>query len=252
MRIDNELLASLDDGSPATLRIYRWSEPTLSLGHFQSPEEIDGGAPWSTLARVMRRTGGGAIVHHHEWTYSLVIPNGPELGLKGHSEAIYRGVHLAIVQGLREQGWEASLSEECTCTLARAERAKEPFLCYLRRSPVDVVVGGDKIVGSAQRRGKGGLLQHGSLLLRASRHAPELVGIFDLPRNLSASQGLDSEGLSPATPLFASPSQPVWGGVAEENLQNGVELKKIAEWLAERVILGVSPVLECNWVVSKS
>lgn len=157
MEADNGMLAELQSHSPIVLRMYRWSCPTLSLGHFQDEGEIPAEERWSTAPRVRRKTGGGAILHDLEWTYSLVIPSRPELGLKGHSEAIYRSTHLAIVNGLREMGWDAKLSEQCTCSVAGTRKVSqvEPFLCFMRRSPVDVLIGQDKILGSAETQCSG-------------------------------------------------------------------------------------------------
>lgn len=60
------------------------------------------------------------------------------------------------------------------------EPVDEPFLCFQRCDPHDLVLGGQKVLGSAQRRRKGAILQHGSLLLRGSPHAPHLLGLTDL------------------------------------------------------------------------
>ena len=176
---------------PLVLRIYRWSEPTLSLGHFQRVEDLALAAdtqanpqlreiPW-----VKRKTGGGAILHDLELTYSIIVPatwsfqagtvrtlpdrSGSFDPSKGHSEGLYRAVHDSVVSGLIELGISASLSESCTCKVAGRESTEgEPFLCFHRRTPVDVVVGEHKVLGSAQRRSRFGLLQHGSLLIRSS------------------------------------------------------------------------------------
>ena len=185
MEKDDALLASASPDAPVVVRVYRWSEPTLSLGHFQDLEgrsEIEGldRATW-----VRRRTGGGAILHDNELTYSVVIPDAGDKVLKGHSESLYRSVHLALADELRQLGWDANLSEECTCS-TDSNRKSEPFLCFSRRSPVDLIVGAYKIMGSAQRRTSKGLLQHGSLLLRKSSLTPGLSGLLDIERTSGA------------------------------------------------------------------
>ena len=186
MRIDDCLLQRAVPEGPIVVRIYRWSEPTLSLGHFQQIEDLvddPAGISQPSLNRlpwVRRKTGGGAILHDQEITYSFVIPASKGLLDKGANEVLYRAVHEAVRDGLIRLGLEASLSENCTCSVAKKSGAEEPFLCFQRRTPVDLVVGAHKVLGSAQRRTRAGLLQHGSLLLRASREFGALLGIQDI------------------------------------------------------------------------
>ena len=245
MQIDNGMLAELQPHSPVVLRIYRWSCPTLSLGHFQEEEGIPFEERWANAPRVRRKTGGGAILHDLEWTYSLVIPSRPEIGLKGHSEAIYRATHRSIVDGLREMGWEAKLSEQCTCSVAAARKVSEvePFLCFMRRSPVDVLIGQDKILGSAQRRSAAGLLQHGSFLLSASALTPSLHGLFDQSRNSSGAIGLKSE-------VAGERAETDWVralGPSDANSIVDFAWRFWGEWLAERLMAGIDQVIACKW-----
>ena len=183
MEVDEALLKNATSDGPVVMRVYQWDRPTLSLGHFQRLEDRESNPLIAELPWVRRRTGGGAIVHDLELTYSIVIPNRIDQPTKGHSEALYRSIHLALVEGLRSLGWDAKLSETCTCQ-TNPSKASEPFLCFLRRSPVDILVNGDKIVGSAQRRSATGLLQHGSFLLRRSQSTPELCGLLDATADL--------------------------------------------------------------------
>ena len=204
--------------APIVVRIYRWQTPTLSLGHFQSIEQLleskdtQSHPSLRSLPWVKRRTGGGAILHDREWTYSITVPKAVELaqpraveiaqpraietdraqghlgGEKGASQGLYQAVHRSIAEGLRDLGLDAEFSQECTCPVqGKKDRSggekvggsEEGFLCFNRRSPLDLVVGGSKILGSAQRRGIGGILQHGSLLMKASDHYPAINGIED-------------------------------------------------------------------------
>ena len=184
---------SASDGPLLAVRFYSWAEPTLSLGHFQRIEQL--GQAEDTrehpslraLAWVQRKTGGGAILHDRELTYSIIVPSGTEplASSKGHSELLYRAVHQEVVEGLRALGLDAKLSESCTCSPKAATKSNEPFLCFHRRTPVDVVLGGDqgqdhKVLGSAQRRVKTGLLQHGSFLIEKSLEYRSLLGVEDL------------------------------------------------------------------------
>lgn len=225
MEIDEALLAGATPDSPLVLRIYRWKEPTLSLGHFQSVEDRYEEQGLGNVALVRRKTGGGAILHDYELTYSLIMP-ARSAAEKGHSEKLYRSVHSAIAKGLQSLGWDAVLSETCTCSTATNPK-QEPFLCFSRRSPVDLIVGQYKIVGSAQRRTKLGLLQHGSLLLRSSTLTPSLKGLLDMPNSNQAN--LEERSRS----------------VGIHQTQDEIEFwtKQLVLWLQS----GVSQVVECGW-----
>ena len=225
MEIDEALLAGATPDSPIVLRIYRWKEPTLSLGHFQSVEDRDEEPGLGNVAFVRRKTGGGAILHDHELTYSLIMP-ARSAAEKGHSEKLYRSVHLAIAKGLQSFGWDAVLSETCTCSTATNPK-QEPFLCFSRRSPVDLIVGQYKIVGSAQRRTKLGLLQHGSLLLRSSTLTPSLQGLLDLPNSNQANLEERSRSV----------------GIHQTQDEMEFWTKQMVLWLQS----GVSKVVECDW-----
>ena len=105
-------------------------------------------------------------------TYSLAVAAGHPLA-KGRAE-LYRTVHATLVDVLAGFGIEASLWAD-----AGARGEDRPFLCFQRRAVGDVVCGAAKIAGSAQRRLRGAVLQHGSVLLERSGAAPELAGLAD-------------------------------------------------------------------------
>jgi lipoate-protein ligase A len=121
-------------------------------------------------------TGGGAIWHHHEVTYALVVAaNHP---LARPSTHLYRAVHAAIIRILAECGVSA-MQRGNTAGTNDGNRHR-PLLCFMDKDPEDIVTNGAKIVGSAQRRRGGAVLQHGSLLLARSSHTPELIGVCDV------------------------------------------------------------------------
>ena len=182
MAVDEAVLESAVAGGPVTVRIYAWSHPTVSLGYFQPADALTGTAELSQLAAVRRLSGGGAIVHHHEITYSIAVP--PESEWARQPSRLYRLAAESIVRVLQRHGVPAARRGENAAGDAR-------FLCFGRGDPNDVVLAGYKIVGSAQRRRRGAILQHGSLLLRRSLHAPEFPGIDDL-----ASPAVDAERLA--------------------------------------------------------
>jgi lipoate-protein ligase A len=176
MALDEALLdqacGSSSQVTQPTWRFYRWSEPTLSLGYFQAEADRSEHKASAACPLVRRLTGGGAIVHDQELTYSLVVPAGHPLSIG--RDRLYRLVHGALVTALSEFSLSATL-----CPGGPAA-PPEPFLCFQRRALGDVLLGNDKIAGSAQRRRRGAVLQHGSLLLRHSAAAPELPGLEDL------------------------------------------------------------------------
>jgi lipoyl(octanoyl) transferase len=186
MAVDEMLLARAAEQGEAVLRLYRWSPATLSLGYFQHAAERETHAASRTCPLVRRSSGGGAILHDHEVTYSLSLPTSHPAA--ADPETLYRRTHGLLVETLAEFGIMATLNERTLVPLGG-----EPFLCFQRRSVGDVLVDGHKICGSAQRRRKGALLQHGSILVAASSYAPELPGLQEL-----SSQSLDIEKLQAA------------------------------------------------------
>jgi lipoate-protein ligase A len=151
-----------------------WCKPTLSLGYFQAYADRTVHPPSLPCAAVRRLTGGGAIVHDAELTYSIVLPSVHPLA--AHRDELYRAVHGCLIDALGRLGITTRMCEAAD----KIEAVPEPFLCFQRRSPGDVLIGRTKICGSAQRRRRGAVLQHGSLLWRASPAAPELPGVMDI------------------------------------------------------------------------
>ena len=174
MAVDEMLLEAAESRGQWSLRFYQWSEPTLSLGYFQSIREL--GDRWQHTALVRRSSGGGAIMHDAELTYSLAVP--PNSPLARHPLRLYEAVHLGIVACLEEFGIDATL---CQSPVA-APRKNQPLLCFQRRSSGDILVGEAKICGSAQRRRRGAVLQHGSIVLRTSPLAPEITGLEEIAK----------------------------------------------------------------------
>jgi lipoyl(octanoyl) transferase len=195
MAVDEALLSDAVENDLATLRLYKWSEPTLSLGYFQRYDERHQHAASRDCAVVRRQTGGGAILHDRELTYSLTLPTSHPLAQ--HSQQLYTAVHdafiaaLATSLGAAQSQWNFVRRDQESSLPPR----REPFLCFQRRAPGDVILlpasaelgtHASKILGSAQRRHRGAILQHGSLLLQKSPAAPELPGLGDLVGELSA------------------------------------------------------------------
>jgi lipoyl(octanoyl) transferase len=172
MAVDEVLLESALRNGICTLRWYRWQEPTLSLGYFQSPADPLIDQRFASLPVVRRLSGGGAILHDRELTYSCAI--GPQHPLASDPGSLYSAIHAAIVAELQRVG--VSIAPR---GVADKERDAS-FLCFSRGDANDLVIAGHKVLGSAQRRRRGAVLQHGSLLLERSPVAPEYPGIADL------------------------------------------------------------------------
>ena len=172
MAVDAALLEESLRSGTTFVRLYRWAEPTISLGYFQKPEEHQADPRLSHLPCVRRLSGGGAILHDQEQTYSCVLPPGHHLSEQ--PSQLYDLIHSIVIGLLQERGVEVQLRgrdlKDCV----------EPFLCFLREASPDLVFRGHKVLGSAQRRRRGAILQHGSLLLRSSASAPELLGLSNL------------------------------------------------------------------------
>jgi len=188
MAVDEMLLEWAAEEGGCCWRFYRWDRPTLSLGYFQEYVDRREHAASRNCPVVRRLTGGGAILHDAELTYSLVVHGEHPLAAKRHR--LYRTVHETLIEALAELGIAATLhgtranhrGAEDASFESRGSPARDrpPFLCFGRRSNEDVVFEGTKIAGSAQRRRRGAVLQHGSVLLRGGPDAPELAGLEDL------------------------------------------------------------------------
>jgi lipoate-protein ligase A len=174
MAVDEMLLETVDAEGGCWWRFYRWEQPTLSLGYFQTVEDRDRHMASRSCPVVRRLSGGGAILHDAELTYSFVVAADHHLAKQ--RERLYQTVHEALVEVLAGLGVEA-----CPWGDRRPDASEtNPFLCFQRRAPGDLVLGDVKIAGSAQRRGRDAVLQHGSVLLAQSKAAPELAGLTEL------------------------------------------------------------------------
>lgn len=141
----------------AVARVYSWSAPTLSFGRNQRTtgydrDELDRAG----LAVVRRPTGGRAILHHREITYSVTAPAEPEESIA----AAYSWINELLLAALRSLGVDARIA-------GPTGRAPVPDEnpCFATATPGEITLDGRKLVGSAQYREDGALLQHGSILV---------------------------------------------------------------------------------------
>jgi lipoate-protein ligase A len=163
MAVDEAVLDGVREGSsPPTLRVYAWDPPTVSIGHSQKASiELDLEACRRKGFGVVRRpTGGRAVLHAGELTYSVIGPSGvPPLG--GSIAESYRAIAGGLLLGLKALGIRAELAPVSTASRTRGEVAPP---CFVSAGRFEVVVAGRKLIGSAQRRVGAAVLQHGSLL----------------------------------------------------------------------------------------
>ncbi|HEX2778140.1 MAG TPA: hypothetical protein VHM30_01500 [Gemmatimonadaceae bacterium] len=158
MALDEALLRRAAATGEAVFRLYAWSAPTLSLGRNQPAlEQYDRDALAARRVDVVRRlTGGRAVLHHRELTYSVTAP----LSLGATLRDAYLRINRLLLLWLRTLGVDAAIAEP-------AGRAPIPSTspCFEEPTEGELVVGGRKLVGSAQYRDEWALLQHGSVLI---------------------------------------------------------------------------------------
>ncbi|MDQ3000365.1 MAG: lipoate--protein ligase family protein [Fibrobacterota bacterium] len=165
MAIDEAILSEIEAGrSPPTVRVYGWTPACVSLGHSQKAlQELD-------LERVhqlgydvvIRPTGGRAVLHIGELTYSLIAANRSEPWCATQAMS-YRTISQAVAQSLAGEGFGVSLDRGYPVERPQALRAMTP--CFSSTARSEVVFGERKVVGSAQRRLRSAFLQHGSILV---------------------------------------------------------------------------------------
>ena len=162
MAVDESILEHIHRGeAQPTLRLYAWNPPCLSLGHAQSFNDVDVARLRSRGWDVVRRlTGGRAILHTDELTYS-VTGGADEPALAGGVLESYNRIAQALMYAIRDLGLPVEMKEH----------ADEPAalnvnpVCFEVPSTYEITVQEKKLIGSAQARKKEGVLQHGSLPL---------------------------------------------------------------------------------------
>jgi len=205
MALDEALLTVHEAGaSLPTLRVYGWCQPTLSLGYAQNaPQDVALSTCQAQGVVVVRRpTGGRAVFHHQEVTYSVVMPL--EDGLQGIT-AHYYHIGLALAAALQTLGLPIRLARPQVRDAAG--RTEPSPACFAAISRYELSVDGKKLVGSAQKRAQHALLQHGSIPLWMDRQRlfqclrVPLARLPALLQEAQASMGAVNEMLStPVTP----------------------------------------------------
>jgi lipoate-protein ligase A len=157
MSLDAGLMDRARQTGEAVLRVYAWSRPTLSFGRHESvrgrfaPDLLER----ENVGAVRRPTGGRVLMHDHEVTYSVTAPASDDDGLKQS----YARINAMLVSAMARLG--VAVAEAPRSTPRRPGGAA----CFAEPSAGELVVDGRKLVGSAQLRERGALLQHGSILI---------------------------------------------------------------------------------------
>lgn len=165
MATDLALLRRAARSGRAVLRLYAWERPTVSFGRHEAVRGVwDINAMSAAGLDVVRRpTGGRALLHSHDVTYSVTMPLAEGVAWR----EVYDAVNAHLVSALQSLGAPARLSAR------RSALSPNGALCFTAPSEGEIMFGNEKIAGSAVWRADGGYLQHGSILLHNAQHSLE-------------------------------------------------------------------------------
>lgn len=204
MALDEALLRS--PAPRPTLRTYTWDPSTLSLGYFQ---RIDRRRVEALIAPgyglVRRSTGGGAIFHSRELTFSVICPLGdPRLPAK--TLEAYEVVHGAVIRALAGLGVHAEFRGE-TVPISESDSPEEDFFCFYKSVAFDLVAGKRKLVGSAQRRTGRCFLMHGSIPVGVNSLTPKAAAVGAPPEEVARALATEMAVFAGAPLLEAEPTR---------------------------------------------
>ncbi len=164
MAVDELLMRNqcLEDASPV-LRIYSWDQPSVSIGYFQNVKKTAAlrDCHESGFPLVRRITGGGLVFHGKDLTFSLAMKN-PNPFLPKETKASYLKINEAVLAGLRNQHPTIDFAD---CKTIPSGRGSGERVCFKSPSCYDLMLGGEKVVGSSQRRADGVLLHQSSIFI---------------------------------------------------------------------------------------
>ncbi len=182
MALDESLLLSCQEGSsPPVLRLYLWDPPAVSIGHFQSAEKAvsikkchDEG-----IHVVRRITGGRAVLHEDEITYSVCASGDYFRHLGGNTNQTYQRISMALMESLRALGIDGEWVKPSASGKSTPFRPTSCKPCFMSNSRYEIMVEGKKLIGSAQRRlsfpsddnKKDSFIQHGSIVTGEGSHS---------------------------------------------------------------------------------
>src|SRR5579875_2565889 len=206
MAIDEAILIHHLRGEvPPTLRVFRWSQPSISLGRFQNVEReiLSDLCRERGVALVRRPTGGRAVYHRDEFTYSVVI--GRRYGVPSGVVAAYTYLARGLLEALALLGVQAEISD------GRVQKHPSAA-CFASSTQADLTSGGYKLVGSAQVWREDALLQQGSLPL--DDRSSEFFAMLRFPDEAARAEALAAYRTK-TTPLHTFAPGATWDDVAE-------------------------------------
>ncbi len=174
MALDEAMLIMAAEQNVTLVRLYSWNQPSVSFGRNQRCTGVYDAERCDALGvpAVRRLTGGRALVHGRELTYAVAAPTAAAPSLRGGYEAI----NVVLLDALRSLGVPATVSVP---TLRTPSPGLAP--CFETPSGGELVVGGRKLVGSAQHRGAEAFVQHGSMLLHDDQGMLSDLALVPLP-----------------------------------------------------------------------
>jgi lipoyl(octanoyl) transferase len=226
MITDRAILMACNEGKvPATLRLYGWQRPTLSIGYSQDISQyIDlKSCERNNIPVVRRFTGGRALLHQYEMTYSVIAPI-PHPAFPGSLRGSFERISQAILESLRIGGIEnAAVAEK---NKIRDVSSRSPA-CFSMANHCEIIVRGKKLVGSAQRRLRSAFLQHGSVILDM---APKLTHTLLKYSSEAQKQAVSDSLISNTTSL-------------KQLLQRNLENEEVNQWFLK----GFQKTFLGNW-----
>lgn len=171
--------------SPPTLRLYEWDRPSVSIGYFQKASVVDTGHCAQMGYPIVRRlTGGRAVLHDAELTYSVTSLFDASL-FENNLLKTYAVISNALLRALKRNGIDAEMSER-----KKHNPGNNSPACFKSVSYGEIKINGKKVIGSAQKRYRDGFLQHGSILLSFDPRAMGNVLIHDASPDFSDIGGI--------------------------------------------------------------
>jgi lipoate-protein ligase A len=162
MAIDEHLLALHGPSGAPVLRLYGWDPPAITIGRYQAMDRIDSDACRRDGVEVVRRiTGGGAIYHDNEITYSVIWPDSG-IERPGGIDRTFEAINAFILEAYRFLGLDPAYAKDYQ---RHGNSPGRTQFCFSGNELYDILIEGKKIGGNAQRRVRGAVLQHGSIPL---------------------------------------------------------------------------------------
>jgi len=171
------------------LRFYLWEPFALSLGRHQSEDLIKQTACENAEVDVVRRpTGGRAVFRAEELTYAVILPTDHPVA-EGGTRKIHERISQAVASGLNRLDLGVTLEPEVPNLKEHYKNKTRSFPCFSTSTQYELQIDGKKIVGSAQRKYPGAVLQHGSILMgNAHTRLPQYLNLSETDRKKMAQQ----------------------------------------------------------------